>query len=104
MKARSDVADPLESDRNESPPWFSWTRLLRKKNDCTFWTSTRTADSQVEKFPYSCRQLFMIRFLSSVRIGETSPAEWYEIAEPIVPEISQLEMLCCASRSVFRAK
>lgn len=59
-----------------------------------FWTLIATAASHVEKLPYSWRQLFLILFRSNVRIGETSPAEWYVRAEPTVPEISQFEMLC----------
>lgn len=58
------------------------------------------ADSQVEKFPYSCRQLLMNRLFSSVNRGEISPAVEYDNAPPTAPDISDSVILCCASRSV----
>lgn len=65
-----------------------------------FCTSTLTAASHVEKLPYICRQLPMIRLPSSVKMGDTSPAVVYEMALPTESMISELEMLCWASRSV----
>lgn len=69
-----------------------------------FCTSTLTADSHVEKLPYNWRQLLIIRLFSNVNIGDTSPAVVYKIAPPTVPDISELEILCWASRSEVRRK
>lgn len=58
------------------------------------------AASHVEKLPYSCRQLLTKRLLSSVNRGDISPAVAYVNAPPTAPDISDSDILCCASRSI----
>lgn len=71
---------------------------------CIFCTSILTAASHVEKLPYNCRQLLIIRLFSIVNMGDTSPAVEYEIAPPTAPDISEYEILCWASRSNSKIK
>ena len=52
-----------------------FTIITLKYNECIFCTSMFIAASHVEKLPYNCRQLFIIRLCSKVKIGETSPTE-----------------------------